>query len=147
MTANEKTVLASIIKMNILKCNDAMARISATSEKTIKALNANHATDKQSLEEAKRKAEDEKKNLNQLADVINGIKNVKAADSLRALMSAWEGRREMLLQEGQHIDKEYGQKCQTELKRDKEQSEAFKWQVQVLKSITMAMGLEETDIQ
>jgi 23S rRNA U2552 (ribose-2'-O)-methylase RlmE/FtsJ len=131
--------------MELLRCESTIERIAETYNKVAKTANDVHTADKRALEDARQKAQDEKVVLNDMAYVINGVRNTNAAAKLRILMSACEERREMLDKNGERIEEAWRYSLK-EAEKYTQVIEGGRQQIRVLKLIAQAAGIGQRDI-
>jgi hypothetical protein len=147
-TAARKAKVTSILKMNILKYEkakeDAFEEHHQARKQITKLLQA--ARDLHSL--ALQKSEEEKQGLNKLADIINGLRDNKAANQLRDVMSIWEQRQEILRKkESQLNEKEWAPRF-VKLGEDRwAKCKALDEQIHMLESIANVVGIEKAEIR
>jgi hypothetical protein len=104
ITADQKAVLASVIKINILRNEKTIGDSKTAFEVATEKLSSGRVTNRKEHERALNRALEEKKRLNSLADTINALRSGVAANQLRAVMSIWEERQDLLQKEGLRIE-------------------------------------------
>ncbi|KAH4967455.1 hypothetical protein HBI31_040590 [Parastagonospora nodorum] len=128
ITVDQKAMLTSIIKTNILKCKSSLANNIKPNEKIAAKFV-------------------EAEGLNKLADIVDVLRNAPAADVLGDVMSVWEERQELLRREQLAIERndemeiDMAKICLDRVRRVQEQ------QIRILKATADAVGVDEKEIE
>ncbi|CAO2648130.1 Nn.00g090520.m01.CDS01 [Neocucurbitaria sp. VM-36] len=146
ITAEQKALVASLIKMNILKHEEAIKLGKHRREKAIHDAEREFQAETQSVEHAMMKSQEEKQKLNNLADIIDGIKNGRAANGLRDIMGIWEQRKALLQAEYVQIQNRWDKRFKAAYSTEKDTREVADDQIRALKSIAQAAGIDPTDL-
>ncbi|KAF2828688.1 TTL-domain-containing protein [Ophiobolus disseminans] len=107
ITADQKSLLASIIKTNIMQCRAAITSSwKVRSTITYESCEIRDR-DKKAYAQARRKVLEAKQSLNKLVDMVNAMGNAKAADQLRDVLSIEEERYELSRKETERLTQDW----------------------------------------